>query len=107
MTEGLFPLGLRVESINSTPFCRVEPHDVGDLECPDRFWLKYTPDDELSEGEYITIGQESQDAKVWSADHDLAHRYGGTPTVWSAWGTEQEVFEAVALYLSTLNRSPN
>lgn len=77
-------------------FCRVVVHEEEDQS--DCLWLEYTPEDALSEGEYIAIDQNGDGCTLW---HDLAHNVGGHATVWDFRGTESEALNALANYLQT------
>lgn len=93
----LFPLTSRLLEVYGGLFKKVEAHDADDPECGDRLWLS-VEDHDLTEGEFISIGPLS--GRHWRANHDLAHKYGGYPTVWETGGTEQAVWEAVTAYLA-------
>jgi len=73
--------------------CKVEGHEVGD---PDLLWLEYTPDDALSQGEYIAVEQVGADCIV---THNDAYNFGGSVTNWHFSGTEAQSIACLLTYL--------
>ena len=84
-------------------FVKVDPHCEEDgWEDDDQLWLEYTPDDELSEGEYISIYKLKEDGSLWGCSHEGAHNFGGHPTFWSEYGTEEKLINKIVPHLKDL-----
>ena len=96
--HALHRIGRKFLVAYSARFPKVEAHEADDPEGSDHFWLSVEEHD-LSEGELIGLSPLGGDR--WYAHHDLAHKYGGWPTVWYFSGTEAEVLDAVARYLDS------
>ncbi|MBA9859195.1 hypothetical protein [Ralstonia insidiosa] len=94
---GLFPLTWRLLEVYGGLIKKVEGHAPDEPDCGDRLWLS-VEENALTEGEFISIGPLSE--HHWRANHDLAHKYGGYPTVWETGGSEHAVWEAVSAYLA-------
>lgn len=82
-------------------FARAEAHADDDPDSGDLLWLTVV-DEALTEGEVIRV--EALSPGCWYVAHDHAHKYGGWPTVWDVSGSEAEVTEALARYLSSSER---
>lgn len=96
MENGAYPLTTAIlgDIRLKARFCRIDVHEEQGQ--ADRLWLEYTPDDAMSEGEYIAIDQDQAYCEVY---HDLAHNVGGAPTVWRFSGSEGEALSALVDYL--------
>ena len=95
--ETLYGISAKLLAAHGARFPRVEPHDADDPDSSDYLWLS-VEEDEMSEGEVIGLRPLSN--ARWYAYHDLAHKYGGWPTVWEFSGPEADVLDAIAAYLA-------
>jgi len=93
----LYPMTQRAITLFPKLFVVVEPHEVGDPEGSDLLWFEKTPDDEMREGQLISIQHLGGDN--WGAAHDQADRYGGWPTLWSSFGLEDKVLGDIKTYV--------
>ena len=95
----LFEVSKRVIKALPSSFLKATPHDADDWEHPDRLWIEWTPDSDVCEGQYISVGKLTQDGCLWCAESATADRFGGHPTLWDVSGTESEVAQAVINHL--------
>ncbi|WP_139253344.1 hypothetical protein [Burkholderia ubonensis] len=75
---------------------KVEAHESDDPEGSDLLWLSVV-DEDLTEGDLLSVSPLPEGR--WMVCHDLAHKYGGWPTVWDVAGSDVDVVEAVSTYL--------
>ncbi|CAB3754833.1 hypothetical protein [Paraburkholderia humisilvae] len=76
---------------------KVEAHEPNDPESSDLLWLSMV-DEDLTEGDVLCVSALS--GGRWMVHHDLAHKYGGWPTVWDVAGSETDVVGAVSTYIN-------
>lgn len=98
---GLWGMTTQILASHGGQFVKVEAHESDDPEGSDRLWLT-VEDSDLTEGDLITVSPLSQDR--WHIAHDLAHKYGGWPTVWDFGGSASEVLDALSMYVASTTR---
>jgi hypothetical protein len=77
---------------------KVEAHEPDDPDSSDLLWLSVV-DKDLTEGDVLAVSSLSEGR--WMVRHDLAHKYGGWPTLRDLAGSDAEVVEALSAYLES------
>lgn len=100
-SAGLWTITAQILASHAQEFSKVEAHEADDREGSDCLWLS-AEDSDLTEGDLIKVSPLSQER--WYVAHDLAHKYGGWPTVWDFSGTETQVLDALSTYIASAQR---